>query len=135
MITPVLIQVSPSTLTLEFIVILVILLSLLPTLFLLFMMVTRRRRASRGLGDHLPYDTSIVTRLVKFKSSGEEYLVTGNAKDTFRMTCLDDWQFQGIDKDEPWHVVDDRGNDISQMALESYDGLCEIVLPIGYESI
>ena len=128
----VLLQTIPA-LTLESVVILILLLTLLPTLFLIFMMASRRRLAAKIEDTLLPYDSSIVTRLVRFRSSAEEYLITGNAKDTYRETCLDDWQFKGLEKDEPWYVADQRGNDISHMSLESYDGPCEVLLPLGYE--
>jgi hypothetical protein len=125
-------QITAEDLFFQFIIILIFMSALLPAAYFSLKSMTKRKSRS-GKGSYQEYDSSIITRIIHDRSTGEEHLISGHHSDTFRDTCDKDWPFDAIGKDEPWIVTDDRGNDISDASLSSYDGMVRIALPLGYE--
>ena len=65
------------------------------------------------------------------EESGEEYLVNGTPKATFRRVLLADWPFKKIDKKESWIIRDARGNERTNQKLESCEGVATIEILYG----
>ena len=72
-------------------------------------------------------DPAICTRVIKDGPSGAEYLISGSQKETFGNACREQWQFIKTDKKSNWIVKDERGNDITNDPLESYDSIATIM--------
>ncbi len=39
---------------------------------------------------------------------------------------MTNWEFKSVSKKEPWIVIDEKGNDITDQALSSYDGIARL---------
>jgi hypothetical protein len=78
-------------------------------------------------------DPTICERVVKDGPDGAEYLISGFEKVTFRNACREHWQFVKTRKSSSWIVKDERGNDITDSSLESFDGIAMIVGTYGAE--
>lgn len=74
----------------------------------------------------IPRDPSFIHRVVRDVRSGQEVVVSGLPKTTFRDACLRDWPFRRISKKSEWLIKDERGNDISNQSLSDYDGIATI---------
>ena len=75
-----------------------------------------------------PVDTSIAHRVVRDMATREEAVIDGDYAISFRKAMLDEeiWVFSQISRDSKWIVTDDRGNDISNKPLDSFDGVARI---------
>ncbi|MCK4484087.1 MAG: hypothetical protein KAU89_04640 [Candidatus Thorarchaeota archaeon] len=75
-----------------------------------------------------PVDTSIAHRVVRDMATREEAVIDGDYAISFRKAMLDEeiWVFSQISRDSKWIVTDDRGNDISNKPLNSFDGIARI---------
>ncbi len=75
-----------------------------------------------------PVDTSIAHRVVRDMATMEEAVIDGDYEISFRKAMLDEgiWVFSKISRDSKWIVTDDRGNDISNKTLDSFDGVARI---------
>ncbi|MFX0108340.1 MAG: hypothetical protein ACFE7R_08655 [Candidatus Hodarchaeota archaeon] len=76
----------------------------------------------------VPLDTSIFTRVVKERQSGEEHVIEGTFDTTFREACLSDWKFESVRKNEDWIIEDERRNDISVRKLSEYSSIAYLVI-------
>ncbi|TFG12810.1 hypothetical protein EU537_08275 [Candidatus Thorarchaeota archaeon] len=72
-------------------------------------------------------DPSKLKRLIVDSHTGEEVVISGSPKTTFREAALSDWQFSTIDKEGAWIIEDEHRNDITSSTLESYDSVAYIV--------
>jgi hypothetical protein len=72
------------------------------------------------------YDPSSVNRAIIDHNTGKEYVISGRSDQTFRSTCLEIWVFTSMRKKSDWTIIDDKGNDISEAPLSSYDGVAQI---------
>jgi len=89
-------------------------------------------RLPRGTYDvSLKKDPSHIYRALLHKESGEEYLVNGPPRATFRKVLQDNWPFKKIHKNESWIVRDERGNELTNQTLESCEGVATIELLYG----
>lgn len=73
-------------------------------------------------------------RVVRDGYDGPEYLISGPLGKTFKNACQEQWQFKKTEKREGWIIKDERGNDITDASLESYDGIAIIVSTYSTES-
>ncbi len=78
-------------------------------------------------------DPSICQRVVKDGFDGEEYLISGPQDETFGYACKEQWQFPKTDKHSSWIIKDERGNDVTNSPLGSYDSIAIIVGTYGTE--
>ena len=69
-------------------------------------------------------DPSVCKRVIKDGFGGAEYIVSGDGEDTFGQACKNHWQFESVKRDPGWFVKDARGNDVTDMSLTSFDGIC-----------
>ena len=69
-----------------------------------------------------------ITRTVKIADKQKDYFIRGSGETPIRDALLDDWPFDEQDSDSKWHVVDDRGNDITTSPLSSIDGTATVVI-------
>ncbi|MHA2022298.1 MAG: hypothetical protein ACTSWQ_01410, partial [Candidatus Thorarchaeota archaeon] len=76
-------------------------------------------------------DPSICKRVIKDGFGGTEYIVSGDKDDTFAQACKNYWQFESVKRDSGWFVKDARGNDVTEMSLNSYDGICMLIPEYG----
>jgi hypothetical protein len=75
-----------------------------------------------------PMDLSEIRRVIAESSGGLEIIVRGSLETTYREACLDYWDFKRIRKNDNWIIVDERGNDITNITLDSYNGPAKLVL-------
>ena len=76
-------------------------------------------------------DPSIIKRVIKDGFGGDGYIVSGDGEDTFGQACKNHWQFVSVKRDSGWFVKDARGNDVTEMSLNSYDGICTLIPEYG----
>ena len=76
-------------------------------------------------------DPSIIKRVIKDGFGGDGYIVSGDEEDTFGQACKNHWQFVSVKRDSGWFVKDERGNDVTEMTLISYDGVCMLIPEYG----
>lgn len=74
---------------------------------------------------------SICKRVVKDGFEGKEIIISGKHETTFRDACLKNWDFRRTDKDSKWFIVDDSGNDITNLSLISYEGIGIMIAEYG----
>jgi len=72
-------------------------------------------------------DPLICKRVVKEGYNGKEYIITGTPEETFGSVCRTQWQFEKISQRSSWIIVDERGNDITNSILLSYDSIAVLV--------
>ncbi len=78
-------------------------------------------------------DPSVCKRVIKDGIDGMEFIVSGDKETTFGQACRDNWQFESAKRDSGWFVKDARGNDVTDMSLMSFDGICILVPEYGSE--
>ena len=69
-----------------------------------------------------------ITRTVKIADKQKDYFIHGAGDTPIREALLDDWPFDEEDSDTKWHVVDIRGNDITNVPLSSLDGTATVII-------
>ncbi|MHA1614067.1 MAG: hypothetical protein ACTSYJ_04430 [Candidatus Thorarchaeota archaeon] len=74
---------------------------------------------------------SIIKRVIKDGFSGDGYIVSGDGEDTFGQACKNHWQFVNVKRDSDWFVKDARGNDVTDMSLTLFDGICTLIPEYG----
>ncbi|MFW9920673.1 MAG: hypothetical protein ACFFED_13800 [Candidatus Thorarchaeota archaeon] len=82
-------------------------------------------------------DNELITRVVIDPYTNSEHIISGAPDNTYRDACLSDWPFKSLNKRSGWIVTDEKGNDITNARLTSYQGIARIqsILPIEkYES-
>jgi hypothetical protein len=99
----------------------------------LYYAFTDSMAGSKMLKKYQERDPTICERVVKDGPDGADYLISGPAKETFGDACKKHWQFVRTDKRSSWIIKDERGNDITNSPLESYDGIAMIVGTYGAE--
>lgn len=72
-------------------------------------------------------DPSICKRVVKDGYDGKEYIIAGTPGETFGSACKNQWQFEKTARRSYWIIVDERGNDITNSTLLSYDSIAVLV--------
>jgi hypothetical protein len=82
---------------------------------------------SRALKRYKPADPTVFARAVRDGEDGVEYLISGTETTLFREACLDNWQFENVDKKSSWYVIDERGNDVSNEPLSRFDGVFRLI--------
>ena len=88
---------------------------------LLIVRVPRHARWSQGY-------SGIITRTVRIGDNQKDYFIQGEVDTPLREVLLANWPFDGQDPDSKWHVVDNRGNDITDAPLDSLDGTAIIIV-------
>lgn len=78
-------------------------------------------------------DPSVCKRVIKDGFGGAEYIVSGDGEDTFSQACKNHWQFESVKRDSGWFVKDARGNDVTDLSLISFDGICTLLPEYGTE--
>ena len=76
-------------------------------------------------------DPSVCKRVIKDGYDGIEFIVSGDKETTFGQACKNHWQFVSVKRDSGWFVKDERGNDVKEMSLISYDGICMLIPEYG----
>ncbi len=71
-------------------------------------------------------DPSKMTRGVIDSTTMREHIISGAPTDSFRTACLNAWDFDQINKKKGWIVVDEKGNDITDLDLSRYHGIATI---------
>jgi hypothetical protein len=69
-----------------------------------------------------------ITRTVKIAGEQKDYFIQGAGDTPIKEVLLEDWPFDEQDSDSKWHVVDNRGNDVTNVPLDSLDGTSTIVV-------
>jgi hypothetical protein len=72
-------------------------------------------------------DPSKLKRIIVDSHTGQEVVVSGSPKTTFKFAVLSNWRFSTIDRDGDWIIEDEQRNDITSSTLESYDSISYIV--------
>ncbi len=72
-------------------------------------------------------DRDVITRVVRNDSSGKEFFIYGDNDDTMRAILLDDWPFAEELKNTPWHLIDEKHNDVTDNLLSDVEGIAKIV--------
>ncbi len=78
----------------------------------------------QGSGRSRNRDPSICKRVIKDGIDGMEFIVSGDKETTFGQACKDHWQFESVSRTSGWYIKDSRGNDVTDMSLFSFDGIC-----------
>ena len=78
-------------------------------------------------------DPSVCKRVIKDGFGGAEYIVSGDKETTFGQACKDHWQFESVSMNSSWYIKDSRGNDVTDLSLTSFDGICILVPEYGSE--
>ena len=78
-------------------------------------------------------DPSVCKRIIKDGYDGPEFIVMGDGNITFGQACRDNWQFMSVRKNSGWFIKDERGNDVTDMSLFSFDGICTLFPEYGSE--
>lgn len=78
-------------------------------------------------------DPSICKRVIKDGVGGADYIVSGDREETFGQACKEYWQFESIRENSDWFIKDERGNDVTDMPLNSFDGICTLIPEYGSE--
>ena len=68
----------------------------------------------------------IVHRVLKAPGHRNEYFIEGKPESTFREVVRDIWPFDDHAVDSVWKLVTDSGEDVTDRALSSYEGIVEI---------
>ncbi len=76
-------------------------------------------------------DPSVYKRIIKDGYDGPEFIVMGDGNITFGQACRDNWQFMSVREKSRWFIKDERGNDVTDMSLFSFDGICILILEYG----
>ena len=71
-------------------------------------------------------DASSVDRVITENKSGRRHVISGWKDQTFRSACLEAWVFTSVKKKSDWTIIDDKGNDISDTPMSSYEGIARI---------
>ena len=69
-----------------------------------------------------------ITRTVKIADKQNDYFIRGAVDTPIKEVLLDNWPFDEQDPDSKWHVVDNRGNDVTNAPLSSLDGTATVVI-------
>lgn len=99
----------------------------------LYMCFTDSMKSNKKLKRYRERDPTICERVIKDGSDGPEYLISGPQEETFGQACKEQWQFLKTDKHSSWIIKDERGNDITNSPLGSYDSIAIIVGTYGSE--
>ncbi|MHA1770452.1 MAG: hypothetical protein ACTSYL_07445 [Candidatus Thorarchaeota archaeon] len=67
-------------------------------------------------------DASVFHRIVIDRKAGDEVIIHGMPETTFRDAIVKHWSFSRISRHAHWAVFDDRGENITNAPLASYDG-------------
>lgn len=78
-------------------------------------------------------DPSICKRVIKDGIDGMQFIVSGDKETTFGQACKDHWQFESVSRNSRWYIKDSRGNDVTDMSLISFDGICTLFPEYGTE--
>ena len=96
-----------------------------------------KRRFHRKRGKARRYskdsESSIYKRVVKDGYDGREFIVSGDSETTFGQACKNQWQFESVGRNSGWYIKDKRGNDVTNMSLISFDGICILIPEYGSE--
>ena len=68
----------------------------------------------------------IVHRVLKAPGHRNEYFIKGKPESTFREVVRKIWPFDDHDVDSGWKLVTTSGEDVTDIALSSYEGIVEI---------
>jgi len=78
-------------------------------------------------------DPSVCKRIIKDGYDGPEFIVMGDENITFGQACKDYWQFESVSRNSSWYIKDSRGNDVTDLSLISFDGICTLLPEYGTE--
>lgn len=90
-----------------------------------------RTRKRGGILKSKDRDSSICKRVIKDGYHGSEFIVMGDRMITFRQACLDNWQFKSVHEKSRWFIKDERGNDVTDLSLDSIDSICILIPEYG----
>ena len=69
-----------------------------------------------------------INRTVRIADKQKDYFIRGAVDTPIKEVLLDNWPFDEQDPDSKWHVVDNRGNDVTNAPLSSLDGTATVVI-------
>jgi len=69
-----------------------------------------------------------IVRAVRISGEDKDYFIRGTSEAPIKQVLLDDWPFSEHKHSSVWHVVDERGNDITVQPLSSIDGTASVVI-------
>jgi len=78
-------------------------------------------------------ESSVYKRVIKDGYDGGEFIVSGDSETTFGQACKNQWQFESVSRNSGWYIKDERGNDVTNMSLISFDGICVLIPEYGSE--
>ena len=78
-------------------------------------------------------DPSVCKRVIKDGYDGPGFIVMGDGKITFGQACRDNWQFKSVRENSGWFIKDKRGNDVTNMSLDTIDSVCILIPEYGSE--
>jgi len=78
-------------------------------------------------------ESSIYKRVIKDGYDGKEFIVLGDSETTFGQACKNQWQFESVSRNSGWYIKDERGNDVTNIFLETADGIFFLVPRFGSE--
>lgn len=70
--------------------------------------------------------TGIITRTVKIDGMQKDFFIKGTGSTPIKTVLVEDWPFEQ-DPDSKWHIIDNLGNDITNVSLDSIDGTAIVV--------
>ena len=91
------------------------------------------RHMRKGRRHYKKTESSIFKRVIKDGYDGKEFIVSGDSKTTFSQACKNQWQFESVSRNSGWYIKDERGNDVTNMSLISFDGICILIPEYGLE--
>ncbi len=68
-----------------------------------------------------------IVRTVKIAGENKDYFIRGVGDTSIKDVLLENWPFSEQDPDSNWHVVDEKGNDVTGEPLSSITGIMSVV--------
>ena len=89
------------------------------------------REVRQGRSRNKESASLVFKRVIKDGFDGAEFIVSGGSETTFGQACKDHWQFDSVSRNSGWFIKDERGNDVTDMFLTSFDGICILIPEYG----
>ncbi|MGY5870777.1 MAG: hypothetical protein RTV72_00890 [Candidatus Thorarchaeota archaeon] len=91
------------------------------------------REVRKGKSRYKESGASIYKKIIKDGYDGKEFIVEGDGNTTFGEACKKNWQFESVSKNSSWFIKDERGNDVTDSFLETFDGIFILIPEYGSE--
>ncbi len=91
------------------------------------------REVRQGRSRNKESASLIFKRVIKDGFDGAEFIVSGDSETTFGQACKDHWQFDSVSRNSGWFIKDERGNDVTDISLDTIDSICILIPEYGSE--